>query len=86
MQTMWDETGGYMTETILSELKSGSKTAGQLKDACGCDYPALFAELSKLVEKGELEHFMAGDPAALHYRAVGTVEVSSRWQMILPKR
>lgn len=76
-----------MNDTILSELKSGSKTTGALKDACGCNYPTLFAELSKLIEKGDIEHFMAGDPPALHYRVVGTIEVpASRWQMILPKR
>ncbi len=77
-----------MIEIILHELKSGSKTAGELKDVCGCDYPTLFAELSKLIEKGDIEHFMAGSPAALHYRAVGIVEVvvpMSRWQL-LPKQ
>lgn len=76
-----------MTETIMSELKSGSKTAGQLKDACRCDYPALFAELSKLIAASKIEHYMDGDPPSLHYRAAGTVEVMpmSRWQL-LPKR
>jgi hypothetical protein len=76
-----------MTEKILAELKSGSKTVGQLKDACNCDYPALFAELSRLVEVGDITHYMAGDPVSLHYRAVGIVEVipASHWQL-LPKR
>ena len=75
-----------MSEIIMSELKSGSKTAGALKDACGYDYPALFTEPSKLIADSLIEHFMDGDSPALHYRAAGTVEVSSRWQMMLPKR
>ncbi len=48
----------------------------------------LFAELSKLIADSLVEHFMAGDPATLHYRALGIAEVvvpMSRWQM-LPKR
>lgn len=88
MQTVWHQAGGFMTEIILSSLQSGGKTVGQLKDACGCDYPVLFSELSRLVEAGDIAHYMAGDPVALHYRAVGIVEVipASRWQMMLPKR
>ena len=80
--------GGFeVREIIFTELESGGKTASQLKDACDCDYPVLFAELSRLVGDGTIAHYMAGDPVSLNYRAVGIVEVMpmSHWQL-LPKR
>jgi hypothetical protein len=71
-------------DKIFAELKSGGKTASHLKDACDCDYPVLFAELSHLTEAGDIAHYMGGDPVALHYRAVGIIKIipASHWELL----
>ncbi|BAZ39384.1 hypothetical protein NIES4101_53370 [Calothrix sp. NIES-4101] len=73
-----------MKDKILAALKTSDRTAGELKDICGCGYSELFTELEKLVQASEIEHFMGGEPIALRYR-LGLFRPASSWTL-LPRK
>ncbi|WP_341531686.1 hypothetical protein WKK05_38895 (plasmid) [Nostoc sp. UHCC 0302] len=45
----------YANQIILEQLRSGEKTAGELKDVLECSYSVLDAALHELIEQEEIE-------------------------------
>jgi DNA-binding HxlR family transcriptional regulator len=51
----------YINQTILEQLRSGGKTAGELKDAVDCSYSVLDQALCELINASEIEPAWSND-------------------------
>ncbi|WP_341529698.1 hypothetical protein WKK05_10495 [Nostoc sp. UHCC 0302] len=51
----------YVNQTILEQLRSGGKTAGELKDAVDCSYSVLNQALRELINASEIEPGWSND-------------------------
>lgn len=51
----------YINQIILEQLRSGGKTAGELKDALECSYSVLDKALRELIEACEIEPGWSND-------------------------
>ncbi|MBG1242889.1 hypothetical protein ACEYW6_17555 [Nostoc sp. UIC 10607] len=51
----------YINKIILEQLRSGGKTAGELKDTLECSYSVLDKALRELIEAYEIEPGWSND-------------------------
>ncbi|RCJ32915.1 hypothetical protein A6770_18505 [Nostoc minutum NIES-26] len=51
----------YVSQIILEQLRSGEKTAGELKDAAECSYSVLDRVIKELIDAQQIEPGWSND-------------------------